>query len=231
MSVPSRSLSIVEAIPTTGTPAGRGYGTGLRAVAADNDHAVDAELRQVAERLGSTCSSRNSADRALPRNVPPTLDDAAHVAGTELADLTVHQALPPWRTPNTVMPWSSALRVTARIAAFMPGASPPLVRPDMLHASRIMARRSWGRQTACQSAWRQSDVAALPSHRFAGWMRPPHEVHRMTSTVSKPRGRHFFANPGPTNIPDSVLRAIDRPSIDFHDPDFRAIRYRSRGTT
>ncbi|HET7883652.1 MAG TPA: aminotransferase class V-fold PLP-dependent enzyme [Acetobacteraceae bacterium] len=45
----------------------------------------------------------------------------------------------------------------------------------------------------------------------------------MTSTVSKPRGRHFFANPGPTNIPDSVLRAMDRPSIDFHDPDFRKV--------
>jgi len=45
----------------------------------------------------------------------------------------------------------------------------------------------------------------------------------MSSTVTKPRGRHFFANPGPTNIPDSVLRAIDRPSIDFHDPDFREV--------
>ena len=30
-------------------------------------------------------------------------------------------------------------------------------------------------------------------------------------------GRLFFANPGPTNIPDSVLRALDRPTIDFHD--------------
>ena len=38
--------------------------------------------------------------------------------------------------------------------------------------------------------------------------------------LSKPRGRHFFANPGPTNIPDSVLRAMDRPSIDFNDPEF-----------
>jgi alanine-glyoxylate transaminase/serine-glyoxylate transaminase/serine-pyruvate transaminase len=36
----------------------------------------------------------------------------------------------------------------------------------------------------------------------------------------KPRGRHFFANPGPTNIPDSVLRALDRPSIDFNDSEF-----------
>jgi alanine-glyoxylate transaminase/serine-glyoxylate transaminase/serine-pyruvate transaminase len=46
------------------------------------------------------------------------------------------------------------------------------------------------------------------------------KVQRMSTTVQKPRGRHFFANPGPTNIPDSVLRALDRPSIDFHDPDF-----------
>jgi alanine-glyoxylate transaminase/serine-glyoxylate transaminase/serine-pyruvate transaminase len=42
----------------------------------------------------------------------------------------------------------------------------------------------------------------------------------MSATLPKPRGRHFFANPGPTNMPDSVLRAMDRPSIDFHDPDF-----------
>jgi alanine-glyoxylate transaminase / serine-glyoxylate transaminase / serine-pyruvate transaminase len=39
----------------------------------------------------------------------------------------------------------------------------------------------------------------------------------------KLRGRQFFANPGPTNIPDSVLRAIDRPTVDFHDPDFMEV--------
>ncbi len=47
-----------------------------------------------------------------------------------------------------------------------------------------------------------------------------HEDQRMSTTVTKPRGRQFFANPGPTNIPDSVLRAMDRPSIDFNDPEF-----------
>jgi alanine-glyoxylate transaminase/serine-glyoxylate transaminase/serine-pyruvate transaminase len=36
-------------------------------------------------------------------------------------------------------------------------------------------------------------------------------------------GRHFFANPGPTNIPDSVLRAMDRPSQDFMESDFLEI--------
>ena len=38
--------------------------------------------------------------------------------------------------------------------------------------------------------------------------------------MPKPAGRHFFANPGPTNIPDSVLRAMDRGSIDFNDAEF-----------
>ncbi len=33
-------------------------------------------------------------------------------------------------------------------------------------------------------------------------------------------GRLFFANPGPTNIPDSVLRAIDHVTVDFNDPAF-----------
>jgi alanine-glyoxylate transaminase / serine-glyoxylate transaminase / serine-pyruvate transaminase len=46
----------------------------------------------------------------------------------------------------------------------------------------------------------------------------------LSATQSKVlRGRQFFANPGPTNIPDSVLRAIDRPTIDFHDPDFMVV--------
>jgi alanine-glyoxylate transaminase / serine-glyoxylate transaminase / serine-pyruvate transaminase len=38
------------------------------------------------------------------------------------------------------------------------------------------------------------------------------------------RGRHFFQNPGPTNIPDRVLRAMDRPTIDFNTPEFIEIR-------
>jgi alanine-glyoxylate transaminase/serine-glyoxylate transaminase/serine-pyruvate transaminase len=41
--------------------------------------------------------------------------------------------------------------------------------------------------------------------------------------VGRKPGRHFFANPGPTNIPDSVLRAMDRASIDFVEAEFLAI--------
>ncbi|MBC7800637.1 MAG: aminotransferase class V-fold PLP-dependent enzyme [Gemmatimonadaceae bacterium] len=38
--------------------------------------------------------------------------------------------------------------------------------------------------------------------------------------MTRKTGRQFFANPGPTNIPESVLRAMDRPTIDFNDPEF-----------
>ena len=38
------------------------------------------------------------------------------------------------------------------------------------------------------------------------------------------RGRQLFQNPGPTNIPDRVLRAMDRPAIDFFGAEFIAIR-------
>ncbi|HMD02319.1 MAG TPA: aminotransferase class V-fold PLP-dependent enzyme [Candidatus Baltobacteraceae bacterium] len=34
------------------------------------------------------------------------------------------------------------------------------------------------------------------------------------------RGRHFLQIPGPTNVPDRVLRAIDRPTIDHRGPAF-----------
>ena len=42
---------------------------------------------------------------------------------------------------------------------------------------------------------------------------------------AKPRGRQFFNNPGPTNIPDRILRAMDRPVIDFMSDEFVAIHH------
>jgi alanine-glyoxylate transaminase/serine-glyoxylate transaminase/serine-pyruvate transaminase len=36
-------------------------------------------------------------------------------------------------------------------------------------------------------------------------------------------GRHFLQIPGPTNVPDRILRAIDRPTIDHRGPDFAAL--------
>jgi alanine-glyoxylate transaminase / serine-glyoxylate transaminase / serine-pyruvate transaminase len=36
-------------------------------------------------------------------------------------------------------------------------------------------------------------------------------------------GRHFLQIPGPTNVPDRVLRAIDRATIDHRGPTFGAM--------
>src|SRR5207245_7633267 len=33
-------------------------------------------------------------------------------------------------------------------------------------------------------------------------------------------GRHFLQIPGPTNVPDRVLRALARPTIDHRGPEF-----------
>jgi alanine-glyoxylate transaminase/serine-glyoxylate transaminase/serine-pyruvate transaminase len=38
-----------------------------------------------------------------------------------------------------------------------------------------------------------------------------------------PAGRHFLQIPGPTNVPDRVLRAIDRPTIDHRGPEFQQL--------
>jgi alanine-glyoxylate transaminase/serine-glyoxylate transaminase/serine-pyruvate transaminase len=45
----------------------------------------------------------------------------------------------------------------------------------------------------------------------------------MISLDSHPSGRHFLQIPGPTNVPDRVLRAIDRPTIDHRGPEFGAL--------
>src|SRR5262249_31519089 len=36
-------------------------------------------------------------------------------------------------------------------------------------------------------------------------------------------GRHFLQIPGPTNVPDRVLRAMDRPVIDHRGPEFQQL--------
>ncbi len=36
-------------------------------------------------------------------------------------------------------------------------------------------------------------------------------------------GRHFLQIPGPTNVPDRILRAIDRPTMDHRGPEFAAL--------
>ncbi|HZS67960.1 MAG TPA: aminotransferase class V-fold PLP-dependent enzyme [Burkholderiales bacterium] len=41
--------------------------------------------------------------------------------------------------------------------------------------------------------------------------------------MTRRAGRHFLQIPGPTNVPDRVLRAIDFPTIDHRGPEFGAL--------
>src|SRR5687767_5722469 len=41
--------------------------------------------------------------------------------------------------------------------------------------------------------------------------------------MTRRAGRHFLQIPGPTNVPDRVLRAIDFPTMDHRGPDFGGI--------
>src|SRR5574337_1840674 len=52
-------------------------------------------------------------------------------------------------------------------------------------------------------------------------------VHSRTEILSLGRGsmsaksgRHFLQIPGPTNVPDRVLRALSQPTIDHRGPEF-----------
>ena len=45
----------------------------------------------------------------------------------------------------------------------------------------------------------------------------------MTGSKATRGGRHFLQIPGPTNVPDRVLRAIERPTMDHRGPAFGAL--------
>src|SRR5262245_50676511 len=54
---------------------------------------------------------------------------------------------------------------------------------------------------------------------------------QMVSTASNSRGRvagrHFLQIPGPTNVPDRILRAISLPTIDHRSPAFSELGQRA----
>jgi alanine-glyoxylate transaminase/serine-glyoxylate transaminase/serine-pyruvate transaminase len=45
----------------------------------------------------------------------------------------------------------------------------------------------------------------------------------MARLNAHPSGRHFLQIPGPTNVPDRILRAMDHPTIDHRGPEFQGL--------
>lgn len=48
----------------------------------------------------------------------------------------------------------------------------------------------------------------------------------MAGNAARVAGRHFLQIPGPTPVPDRILRAMDRPVIDHRGPDFADLGHR-----
>ncbi len=92
----------------------------------------------------------------------------------------------------------------------------------MAHITSMRFSRSAG---AAVSAVLRATEGAEDLHR-PGTIRPSGTIHphmgTMADMTSRP-GRHFLQIPGPTNVPDRVLRAIDNPTIDHRGPDFAVL--------
>ena len=84
--------------------------------------------RQVARALARPDSSINSKLRAVYRMVPPLLMMWLTLEAFICTKSLLIRPFQPRRMPTQPMPRLVAARTTARTAAFMPGASPPLVR-------------------------------------------------------------------------------------------------------
>src|SRR3546814_7100728 len=54
-------------------------------------------------------------------------------------------------------------------------------------------------------------------------------THRRISVMPFRSGRHFLQIPSPTNVPDHILRAIDRPTIDHRSRDFGSLGREATG--
>ncbi len=48
----------------------------------------------------------------------------------------------------------------------------------------------------------------------------------MATNTPRTAGRHFLQIPGPTPVPDRILRAMDRPTIDHRGPEFQQLGQR-----
>ncbi len=136
ISEPYRSLSIVDATPTTGKP--RLDSSQLPACEPFPPMTTRASMpASFIALILRICPSSvlNSGQRALPRIVPPLCSTPPTSRGPSSWNFPLMRPSYPPRTPYTSHPNDRPVRVTARIAAFIPGASPPLVRTAILFIS------------------------------------------------------------------------------------------------
>ena len=96
-------------------------------------------------------------------------------------------------------------------------------------AQLVRARRMED-QRLCEVVHARVNIVALAARarcativRYSGGFSRHFRKTPMLELDSHPSGRHFLQIPGPTNVPDRVLRAIDRPTIDHRGPEFAVL--------
>ncbi len=58
---------------------------------------------------------------------------------------------------------------------------------------------------------------------YKKWVKNRMDLPRMFTTNFHPTGRHFLQIPGPSPVPERILRAISSPTIDHRGPEFGAL--------
>ena len=132
-SVPGTSLSMVAGMPQTGSPcAVQGQGPGQGSVAADHHQAVDPGPLQLPERFLPALGFQEPVGPGRSQDGAAAVDDVAHVSRSQGYEVAADQTLETVAHPEHLRASRTApRRTTARMAAFMPGASPPDVRTAM----------------------------------------------------------------------------------------------------
>src|SRR5262249_23085102 len=69
-------------------------------------------------------------------------------------------------------------------------------------------------------------LGRAPRLFISGYIHPSAGVPKMPQNSSRAVGRHFLQIPGPTPLPDRVLRAMDTPIIDHRGPEFAKVAKR-----
>lgn len=106
--------------------------------------------------------------------------------------------------------------------------APPVWRPPP-HTCACVCANSRSRAAAFDTmvrefGWIRAAPGRRAEHRLSagGSFALAFAIHDYLrdQTMSYPSGRHFLQIPGPTNVPDRVLRAMAQPTIDHRGPEF-----------
>src|SRR5215470_14651460 len=86
-------------------------------------------------------------------------------------------------------------------------------------AACASARAPWsGRAPSSRAMCRPARPWSATRH--ASWRLRDWQLYAGVAMTTPRSGRHFLQIPGPTNVPDRILRAMDRPTIDHRGPEF-----------